>query len=105
MGKFQKGHPRIGGRQAGSKNKRTSVWETCEAAGLDPFKEMARIGADRDNPNQLGALRELCQYIEPKRKAVEVSGGLDLRVQQELDALMGLSEEELKELLKAEAKK
>lgn len=96
---------KTGGRRPGSKNKRTSVLEICEESGLDPFRELARIGGDRSDPNQFGALKELCQYIEPKKKAVEVSGGLDLRVQQELDALMGLSEEELQALLKKEIKK
>lgn len=93
-----------GGRKPGTPNKRRSVWEICEAQELDPFKELARIGADRADPNQFGALKELAQYLEPKKKAVEVSGGMDLRIQQELESLMGMSEEELIELIKKEVK-
>lgn len=99
-----KGLPKTGGRQPGSINKRTSVLEKCEAIGLDPFAEMARIASDKTDPNCPQMLRELCQYIEPKKKAVEVSGNLDMRVQQELEGLMGLTEEELIALIKKELK-
>jgi hypothetical protein len=97
-----KGHARYGGRKAGTPNKRTSVLEKCEELGLDPFKEMARIASDRADPNQPMMLKELAQYLEPKKKAMEVSGSIDMRVQQELEGLMGLTEEELIALIKRE---
>jgi len=99
-----KGLPKTGGRQPGSTNKRTSVLEKCEAVGLDPFSAMATIASDVADPNRFQALKELAQYIEPKKKAVEVSGSLDMRVQQELEGLMGLTEEELVALIKKELK-
>lgn len=99
-----KGHPKWGGRKKGSVNKRTSVLEKCEEIGLDPFKEMARIAADLSDPNRPMMLKELAQYLEPKKKAMEVSGQLDMRVQQELESLMGLTEEQLVEMLKRELK-
>lgn len=104
MGKFEPGHGKKGGRKLGTPNKRTSVLEKCEAAGLDPFIEMAKIAGDVADLNRFQALRELAQYIEPKKKAVEVSGSLDMRVQQELEGLMGLTEEELVALIKKELK-
>lgn len=64
---------KTGGRLPGSKNKRTSVLELCHGIGLDPFLEMAKIAANPHNPRRFDALRELCQYIEPKKKAVELS--------------------------------
>lgn len=96
---------KTGGRRPGSLNKRTTVLEKCEAIGLDPFQALAEIANDKMHEHQFLALKELCQYVEPKRKAVEVSGGMDVRVQQELESLMGLSEEEIKKLLLEALKK
>lgn len=104
MAKFEPGHKKLGGRKAGTPNRATSVWERCESLGLDPFLEMAKIANTPDSPDRFLALKELAQYLEPKKKAVEVSGGLDLRAQRELESLMGLSEEELIEIIKRELK-
>lgn len=104
MGKFRGGHEKHGGRKPGTPNKRTSVLDKCEAAGLDVFAEMAKIAGDKTDPNQFQALKELCQYIEPKKKAMEVSGHMDMSVQREIDGLMGLSEEQLLEVIRKELK-
>lgn len=101
---FAKGHKLAKGRPKGSPNKRVSVWETCEEMGLDPFKEMARIAGDRADPNQFNALKELAQYLEPKKKAVEMSGNLDTRVVQAVEGLMSLSQEELRAIAEQELK-
>lgn len=90
---------KTGGRKAGTPNKRRSILDVCESIGLDPFLEMAKIAQQPDEPRRMDALKELCQYIEPKKKAVEHSGGLDVRLQKELESLMKLSEEELLALL------
>ena len=100
-----KGHPKWGGRKKGSVNKRTSVLEKCEALGLDPFAELARIGNDPIDPNRFNALKELCQYLEPKKKAVEHSGAIDLNAQRELESLMGMTEEQLVEIIRKEVGK
>lgn len=73
MAKFSEGHEKRGGRKAGTPNKRLSVMELCQSMGLDPFKEMAKLAGDAENPRQFEALKELCQYIEPKKKQTEVS--------------------------------
>lgn len=101
---FQKGHKFGKGRPKGSKNKRRSIEDVCAELRLDPFREMARIGSDVADPNRFLALKEMAQYLEPKRKAVEVTGSLDIAIQQELEGLMRLSEEELLELIKREVK-
>jgi hypothetical protein len=72
---WPKGKPRpIGaGRKAGTPNKRRSILEICEELSFDPFIELAKIAADNANLNQFAALKELCQYIEPKKKSTEVA--------------------------------
>jgi hypothetical protein len=97
-----KGFPKSGGRAPGTPNKRRSIEDVCAAQGLDPFKEMARMAADLDEPNRFQALKELAQYLEPKKKAMEISGAIDMRVQQELESLMGMTEGQLIELIKKE---
>ena len=71
--KFQPGHAKLGGRKRGVRNKRRSIYEACEELGLDPFAELAKIAMAEDHPDRFLALKELCQYIEPKKKAVEVA--------------------------------
>ncbi len=92
---------KTGGRQKGSTNKRRSIEDVCLELGLDPFKEMGKIACDANDMNRFQALKELSQYLEPKRKAVEVSGSLDVHLQQELERLMKLPESELLEMLKS----
>jgi hypothetical protein len=81
----QSGNP--AGRKKGSKNKndyKKQVWEVCEAVGIDPFEVLALIAAGKlekidGTPEKITAyLRkeaasELCQYLKPKLKAIEIS--------------------------------
>lgn len=73
MAKFEPGHDKKGGRKPGSKNKRRSILELCEDLSFDPFIELAKIASDRAHERQFDALKELCQYIEPKKKSTEVA--------------------------------
>lgn len=68
-----KGSPKTGGRKPGTPNKRISVWEICQSISLNPFEELAKIANAPENERRFDALKELCQYIEPKRKAIEHS--------------------------------
>jgi hypothetical protein len=68
-----KGHEKWGGRKPGSKNKRSSILEICQSIGLDPFLEMAKIAQQPHNIHRFDALKELCQYIEPKKRQTDVS--------------------------------
>ncbi|HKF93854.1 MAG TPA: hypothetical protein VKB96_04485, partial [Gammaproteobacteria bacterium] len=68
---------RRGGRQKGTPNKRTiAVAEKLEALGCDPIKQIGQIAMDErvEVSVRVQVLKELCQYIAPKRKAMEVTG-------------------------------
>lgn len=74
---FQKGQPKIGGRKAGTPNRATlHVQEILDRLKCDPVTIMATICMDQNNPAELRAkmAAELCQYIYPKRRAIEHSG-------------------------------
>jgi hypothetical protein len=72
---FKKGQsrPAKAGRKAGSLNKRQTVEEICRGMGLEPFKAMAEIAQQEAHPRQFDALKELCMYIEPKKKHSELA--------------------------------
>lgn len=74
---FKPGHEKKGGRKPGTKNKRRSIEDVCLEAGLDPFKELAAIAMDQMHERRFDALKELAQYLEPKRKAIELAGDAD----------------------------
>ena len=64
------------GRKAGTPNKRTkTIEEKLATLGCDPIAAMARLAMDENEPSGLrfAALKELAQYVAPKRKAVEIS--------------------------------
>lgn len=71
---------RRGGRQKGTPNKRTLLFETvreaCEAQGYSPVETLIEIAKNAGNDAGVRgrAAAELCSYLFPKRKAVEVSG-------------------------------
>lgn len=73
-----KGHPRYGGRTKGVLNRKTKdLIERCEEKGVDPFDVLLELCKDQDKNMRFSAAKELCQYIHPKRKALEVTGGED----------------------------
>src|SRR5215213_7226803 len=68
---------RRGGRCTGTPNKRTlAVDEVLGELGLDPIKQMGQIAMDErvEVGVRVQVLKELCQYVAPKRKALEVTG-------------------------------
>lgn len=104
---FKPGHKKVGGRKKGSLNKvTTDLFAKLESIGLDPFTELAKIAQADDNPDlRFQALKELCQYLFPKRKAMEVTNKIDPQVMEEAEALMNLSDEELIEVARHDLKK
>jgi hypothetical protein len=80
MGRFEKGKPRHpnAGIKKGTVHNKTRVELACERAangrGVDPFLVMAEIAADPSHPDRLVAAKALGKYLEPEKKAVEVSG-------------------------------
>lgn len=72
---FTKGKPKTGGRKLGITNKRKPVQQLCDESGIDPFVMMIEIARNSDDDHlRFSALKELCQYLEPKKKAIEHSG-------------------------------
>lgn len=83
------GRGRLGGRQKGTPNKNTqNLIERAEALGTDPFEILCHIASNnwralgyRSNPIELkdrqSAADSLCQYMYPKRKAVDLKVGED----------------------------
>ena len=72
---------KTGGRQRGSKNKRTLEIEAKLAKlGCDPIEGMALIAMDEDLDTslRLAAYKELAQYVAPKRKALDVNADFGL---------------------------
>lgn len=76
---------KTGGRQKGTPNKDTKALQDRIAErypGWDPVEAMAEIAQDDKNDVmiRLAALKEIAQYIHPKRKAIEHTGkdGKDL---------------------------
>lgn len=70
---------KTGGRQKGTPNKDTKA--LCDRIaskypGWDPVEAMAEIARDEQNDVmiRLAALKEIAQYIHPKRKAIEHTG-------------------------------
>lgn len=102
-----KGHPRYGGRKKGTPNKNTQdLFATCEKHGLDVFGSMVKIAVETEDPIlRFGFLKEIAQYLHPKRKALEVSGDMDVELAQKAQQVAELSTEEQIELLEAELKR
>ena len=70
---------RRGGRQKGTPNKKTTaIQDKLDKHGCDPIEQMAKLAmeciAEGDRATATGLLKELAQYVVPKRKAIEVSG-------------------------------
>jgi|SRR6185312_9342315 len=91
MALFEKGNKASPGRPVGAISKRTSVLQKCEAQGYDPFEAMIILAKSGDE----NMIKELCQYIEPKRKAIDHNHKIDPGVLEEAEELVKLSTEEL----------
>lgn len=68
------GNPKSGGRKKGALNRKTVLLEElCEKKGIHPFEALLKLCVHPDVSIQLGAIKEACSYLYPKRKAIEVS--------------------------------
>jgi len=73
---WPKGTPRPpgAGRKKGTLNRKTAdLVEICKEEGIDPFRALLRLAVSPNDQIKIQALKELCQYIYPKRKALEHS--------------------------------
>lgn len=66
-----------GGRQKGTPNKVTQdILARCEEMGCDPMKILMEFALHHpEDSRRFEAAKELCQYIYPKRKAMELTSG------------------------------
>lgn len=98
---------KTGGRKKGTPNKKTlPLLARAKALKVDPFEilllfamgKWKRLGYKENvltPENRLKAASEACQYLHPKRKALEVSDGNDPNEDRPLE---DLSDEELDQL-------
>jgi hypothetical protein len=71
-----------GGSRKGKPNRakvafRDELQRYCDARGFNPFHALVQLAADSsiDDPHlQFLALKELCQYLQPKLRAVTLAG-------------------------------
>lgn len=66
---------KTGGRKKGSLNKKTlDLLRICEEEGIEPFREMIRhYKRLRDAKDAFDAAERICQYLIPKKRAIEHS--------------------------------
>lgn len=93
------GHPRYGGRAKGTPNKKTlDLHAKCAAKGIDPFELLLEFCGEAPMEIRLAALKEICSYLYPKRKAIEHSGEINNPyLEKSLEELEILVEQKLRE--------
>lgn len=98
---WPKGKPRPpnAGRKKGTPNRKTQDLEDlCAAKGINPFELLLEFTGPAPLEIRFAALKEICQYLYPKRKAIEHSGEIT-------NPYMALSLEELEKKVKEKIKK
>jgi hypothetical protein len=91
-----KGTKTGGGSRKGRPNRakmtfRAELQAYCASIGLDPFHQLAQFAADttvEDQHVRFLALKELCQYLQPKLRAVELSTDPDHALHHHFDGLL-----------------
>lgn len=100
-----KGHKRYGGRTKGVPNKQTrNLFQICADLGCNPFEEMIKIAMDPAHDRSFDALKEVSQYLYPKRKSLEHSGNVSPEVLDASEQVTELNKEDQIKLLEQELK-
>lgn len=101
---FKKGQPKHpdSGRKQGVTNKRTMHFDLhakCEAMGVDPWEKLIEYLVYPGEPElRLSALKEICKYLYPQRKAIEHSGEIaNPYLQKSIEELEAMVKAKLKE--------
>lgn len=96
--------PEGAGRRKGIPNKWTKpLFDICTEIGIDPFREMVIAASKITNyKEKVDACEKVCQYLHPKRKAIEHTANVDPAILEAAEALSSLSVEELKKIIKEE---
>lgn len=102
-----KGGKRYGGRAKGTPNKKTqTLMELCEQKGINPFEGLIDLALSTlDDGLRFQCHKELCQYLYPKRKALEVSGSMDLELIKRAQEVQALPDVELNRQIVLEAER
>ncbi len=84
MGK-PKGYAKTGGRKAGTPNRANSaqverIQQLCETYEIDPLDALLKLASDSsiDINLRVSILKEVAQYIYPKRKSIEIAADLEI---------------------------
>lgn len=65
----------MAGRPKGSLNQKTQdLFDLCSKERINPFQALLKLCKHEDDNIKLQSLKEVCKYLYPVRKAVEVSG-------------------------------
>lgn len=102
---WPKGVPRPegAGRKKGTPNKMsTNLNAICEAKGINPFEALLEMTKHEDPNIKMQALKEVCQYVLPKRKAVEHTGVVNLELSKKAEEFAQLPRDEQIRLAEAE---
>lgn len=105
---WPKGTPRPpgAGRAKGTPNKVTSdLLAICERKGINPFEALLELSNHPDVGIKIQALKEVCQYIYPKRKALEVDSTINVELAKKAQEYEQLSKEKQIELMREEIQK
>jgi hypothetical protein len=89
-----------GGSRKGKPNRakvafREELQAYCDGIGLNPFFEMAQLAADptvEDQHLRFLAFKEICQYLQPKLRAVTIAGDQENPLHAVLDVKTTLQE-------------
>jgi hypothetical protein len=96
--------PEGAGRKKGSLNKLTkTVLQIVEESGVEPLKVLLGLCTSPDEKIAVKAASEVCQYIYPKRKAIEHS--FDPKVAETAEAVAQMTKEEQIKILEQELKR
>lgn len=99
-----KGHPRYGGRKKGTPNKKTAGIQSEIEARLGKSMPLAILDelADLDASERAHILLDLMKYVYPTRKAIEHSVDVPPEVLDKFEELNGMSDKDLKKIVKGE---
>lgn len=80
-----KGYSKTGGRTAGTPNRLNNaqaekLQSLCDKYKIDPLESLLKICADEtiDLSLRVSVLKEITQYIYPKRKSIEIAADLEI---------------------------
>lgn len=69
-----KGSPKSGGRQKGTPNKKTNLFEMCSEKGINVFAELLDgAAAETDPDKRFLKFKDIAPYLYARKKEVEVT--------------------------------